>query len=110
MHQRFRLNFAITRSQDALFVIVDIQATLDLLSVNMALAEGEKLDPESKGQDTVELQQGQNILKKIVEFYVSQKCVQFNNINTLQSTYVSLDEAEHFVMTRHYTTSTGTES
>ena len=90
LQQRLRLNVAITRPHDTLFVIADIQATLDQIPVNKLFAEGEELDPEFKGQDMVELQQGQNILKKIVEFYVSQKCVRLININILESTYVSL--------------------
>lgn len=67
MQQNLRLNVAITRSQNAFFVIADVQATLDQLSVNNALAEGEELDPESKGQDVVGLQQRRNIFEKIIE-------------------------------------------
>lgn len=55
LQQRLRLNVAITRPQDALFVIADVQATLDQIPVNKALAEGEELNPELKGQDIVEL-------------------------------------------------------
>lgn len=103
LQSRLRLNVAITRPRDALFVIADVQALLGQTSVNKALAEGEVLDPESKGQDLAELQQGQNILKKIIEFYVGQNCVHFVDIQSLESTYVSFDEAEQFatiVLTR----------
>lgn len=96
MQQRRRLNVAITRAQDALFVIADVQATLDQTSVKKALAEGEELDPELKGQDIGELQQGQNMLKKVMEFYVSQNCVHMVDIQTLEPIYVSFDEADQF--------------
>ena len=99
LQSRQRLNVAITRSQDALFVIADVQATLDQITVTKALEGGEELDPESIGQDVIELQEGQNILKKILEFYVSQECVRYVDIQTLKPVYVSFDEAEKFAMT-----------
>lgn len=96
LQQRSRLNVAITRAQDALFVITDVQATLNQTPVNKALAEGEELNPELKGQDIVELQQGQTMLKKIMDFYVSQNCVSMVDIQTLEPTYISFNEADKF--------------
>lgn len=98
LQQRQRLNVALTRSIDALFVIADVQATLEQKSVAKALAEGEELDPESQGQDIAELQQGQNVLKAVIEYYIKQSCTHFVDIKILKSNYVSFDEAEAFAV------------
>lgn len=99
LQSRLRLNVAITRPQDALFVIADVNATLEQKTVTRALEQGEELDPESAGQDVIELQQGQNMLKKIVEFYVSQNCVRSIDIQTLKPIYLSFDKADQFAAT-----------
>jgi hypothetical protein len=94
-HHR-RLNVALTRAIDALFIIADVKAMLEQVPVAQALAEGEVLDPESQGLDLAELQQGQGILKKIAEFYVNEKCTYPVDIGSLSSKYISFKEAEVF--------------
>lgn len=108
MQSRLRLNVAITRSQDALFVIANVRATLDLVTVTKALEKGQELDPESGGQDVIDLQQGQSViklqqdqtmLKKIIEFYISQECVRYVDIQTFKPVYVSYNKPEKFTTT-----------
>lgn len=96
LQSRLRLNVALTRPQNALFIIADVQVILDQTTMQKALTEGEELDPELIGEDVVELQQGENVLKKIVEFYVSQNCIRSADIQSLEPTYVSFDEAVKF--------------
>lgn len=91
-----RLNVALTRCQDALFIIADIGAILDQTPVATALAEGELLDPESQGQNVKELSKGQGVLRKIAEYYVAAKCTHVVDIKNLSQRYVSFKEAEDF--------------
>ena len=92
-----RLNVALTRCQDALFIIADIGAILDQTPVAKALAEGELLDPESQGQNVKELSKGQGVLRKIAEYYIEAKCTHVVDIKKLSQRYVSFKEAEDFV-------------
>lgn len=93
---RRRLNVALTRSMDALFVIADVKATMDQIPVAKTLKEGEAVNPESMGLNLEELQEGQGILRKITEYYVKQNCVYSVEISSLSDRYISFDEAEAF--------------
>lgn len=98
LQQRRRLNVALTRAMDAIFVIADVQAILHQTKVSQAVVEGEQLDPESQGLDLTELQERQNYLKRVMKYFADQNSTYAIEKEGLSQKYVSFKESEDFLV------------
>ena len=90
-----RLNVAITRCQDAQFIVGDFQAINNEQPKEKAGGEGEVEAPEDV---PVEWNAGLNHLRKMCQFYTEDGCVVDIDINGLDETYVSFTEAQNFAL------------
>lgn len=90
-----RLNVAITRCQDALFLVGDLQAIIK-----------EQPDDKTGEEDEVEIPEdvmilmnaGLKHLRNLCHFYTQSGCVVGIDINGLDETYVSFTNAENFAL------------
>lgn len=90
-----RLNVAITRCQDALFLVGDLQAITNEQPDDKTGEENEIEIPEDV---MVEMNAGLNHLRKLCHFYTQSGCVIGIDINSLDETYVSFTDAENFAL------------
>lgn len=98
LRQHRRLNVALTRCIDALFIVTDIGALREQASVATTSADG--LDPESQGLDLAELQQSQSTLNKLADYYAKEDCIYPIDINRLSEKHVSFEAAKSFMLAK----------
>lgn len=90
-----RLNVAITRCRDALFVVGDFRAFINEQPDDKT-GEGDEVEiPEDV---MIAMNAGLNYLRKLCRFYTESGCVVGIDINDLDETYVSFTDAEKFAL------------
>ena len=97
MQEPRRLNVAITRAINAMFVIVDVDAATSEISLNATL-ESKDENPDTQNTDIGRLNQAQKYLKKIIEYYIGEGCVKSVGIKQLSSKYLSFDQSNEFAV------------
>lgn len=98
MQEAQRLNVAITRAINAMFVVVDIDAATSEVLLSTALESKDELDLDIEDIDIEKLNQAQKHLKNIIEYYIAEGCVKSVDIKQLSSQYISFDESNEFAV------------
>ena len=90
-----RLNVAITRAQNFLMVVMDIEGINNADPVPEAPVPEDEVPIQKPVDDETT---GAAALKKVVKYWREDGCVQFVDINTITSDYVKLDEAVSLIL------------